>query len=92
MILKCAQKKMLIDIFMKGINIMDQAAKLRKLVREKKKRKLQKVESKKTAKILSVTSGKGGVGKTSLSVNIAAYLGQKMELRVLTNRCRFRII
>lgn len=60
---------------------MDQAAKLRKLVREKKE-EVVKVESKKTAKILSVTSGKGGVGKTSLSVNIAASLG-KEDLRVL---------
>ncbi len=63
---------------------MDQAAKLRKLVREKKEEKedVVKVETKKTAKILSVTSGKGGVGKTSLSVNIAASLG-KEDLRVL---------
>ncbi len=60
---------------------MDQAAKLRKLVREKKE-EVVKVETKKTAKILSVTSGKGGVGKTSLSVNIAASLG-KEDLRVL---------
>ncbi len=60
---------------------MDQAAKLRKLVREKKE-EVVKVETKKTAKILSVTSGKGGVGKTSLSMNIAASLG-KEDLRVL---------
>ncbi len=63
---------------------MDQAAKLRKLVREKKEEKedVVKVETKKTAKILSVTSGKGGVGKTSLSVNIAASLG-KDDVKVL---------
>ena len=60
---------------------MDQAAKLRKLVREKKEETV-KVETKKTAKILSVTSGKGGVGKTSLSVNMAASLG-KEGVRVL---------
>ena len=55
---------------------MDQAAKLRKLVEEKKEENV-KVDTKKTAKIISVTSGKGGVGKTSLSVNMAAHLGKE---------------
>lgn len=55
---------------------MDQAAKLRKMVEEKKEENI-KVDTKKTAKIISVTSGKGGVGKTSLSVNMAAHLGKE---------------
>ena len=55
---------------------MDQAAKLRKMVEEKKEENVR-VDTKKTAKIISVTSGKGGVGKTSLSVNMAAHLGKE---------------
>lgn len=61
--------------------MMDQAAKLRRMVEEKKEENM-KVTTKKTAKIVSVTSGKGGVGKTSLSVNMAAHLG-KEGVRVL---------
>ena len=43
---------------------MDQAGKLRKLVK-------QQEESKKFARVLTVTSGKGGVGKSSTSINLA---------------------
>ena len=43
---------------------MDQAARLRKLVEERKVDQIR-VDQKKTARIISVTSGKGGVGKTN---------------------------
>ena len=43
---------------------MDQADKLRKKVDELK-------EQSPSARVIAVTSGKGGVGKTSISVNLA---------------------
>ena len=55
---------------------MDQAARLRKLVEERKVDQIR-VDQKKTARIISVTSGKGGVGKTSLSVNLEAHLSKQ---------------
>jgi len=51
---------------------MDQAEQLRELVRNKKSDKKLEVPIGGSAKIIAVTSGKGGVGKTSLTVNIAA--------------------
>ena len=57
---------------------MDQAERLRNII---KKQDLQ-LDRKGTAKVITVTSGKGGVGKTSLSVNLAIQLS-RMGKRVV---------
>ncbi|BDU50125.1 MinD/ParA family protein [Haliovirga abyssi] len=54
---------------------MDQAEKLRELVRNKEKNVGDKLQYK-NAKVFAITSGKGGVGKTSLAVNVAAFLSK----------------
>ena len=53
---------------------MDQAAQLRNIIKQSQQRPL--------ARVITVTSGKGGVGKTSISVNLAIQL-QKMGNRVV---------
>ena len=57
---------------------MDQAQQLREAINHKK----QKKKKKKVARVLAVTSGKGGVGKSNISVNLAVVL-QKLGKKVI---------
>lgn len=57
---------------------MDQAESLRNII---KKQELE-TSNERTARVITITSGKGGVGKTSLSVNLAIQL-RKMGKRVV---------
>ena len=59
---------------------MDQAARLRDLVRENHSSILQEPE--KPIRIYTIFSGKGGVGKTNIAVNLAIAL-QRRGKRVL---------
>lgn len=53
-------------------NAKDQANNLRNIVRENKGQASK--DFKKAARVIAVTSGKGGVGKTNFTVNLAVYL------------------
>lgn len=56
---------------------MDQAERLRNVIKQKSKGMLQN-----TARVVTITSGKGGVGKSNIAVNLAVWLS-KMGKRVI---------
>lgn len=53
---------------------MDQAENLRKIMNSKTQNKKEEVSVDKKAKVISISSGKGGVGKTNFAVNFAISL------------------
>lgn len=59
--------------------MIDQASKLRKIINDIKSKKdtiSQNVTKKNAAKVIAITSGKGGVGKSNFTVNLAMSLGE----------------
>lgn len=61
---------------------MDQAAKLRDIMRESRQSEEPAPSGKKKARVITVTSGKGGVGKSNISVNLAVQF-QKQGKKVV---------
>ncbi len=62
--------------------MLDQAEELRKLAQEDKMKRKERVPSSIKPRIITVTSGKGGVGKSNFVVNVSIAL-QKMKKNVL---------
>ena len=61
---------------------MDQAAKLRDIIRQAQAGEFNTQPPKEKARVITVTSGKGGVGKSNISVNLAVQF-QKQGKRVV---------
>ncbi len=58
---------------------MDQAANLRSIVSKKQPTGPSKISS----RVIAVTSGKGGVGKTNFTVNLALWLARQQQRVVI---------
>ena len=53
---------------------MDQAERLRAAFAQKNKENTAQPQEEKTARVITITSGKGGVGKSNMSVYLACVL------------------